>query len=311
LESLLVGAGFLLVPLLPRCIVVRLARGFGSLGYRVARRERRVGLANLDLAYGDEKSPDEKAAIIRESFQTFALGILDLFWFGAFTRRRIRRYVRFDESMQWVCESGPMVTQTAHLGNWELLGQAISLHGIPITSVATPLENPAVNWVLNRARRRTGQTIAPRTGAVRILVKKLAEGGRPGALMDQNTLPREGGAFVNFFGLPVPISLAAGMLAVHSKARMVFAYCTADREGVYTAVTESQIDTPTDRLEATRHFSEVAESVVRRHPGKWLWMYKRWKFVPEGAPIDQYPFYARRWPPPEEGAQQKDSGGEA
>jgi len=310
-ESLFAGIGFVLVPLLPRCVVVRLARGFGSLGYGIAHRERRVGLANLDLAYGDTKSSEEKVAIIRESLQTFALGILDLFWFSLFTESRIRRYVRFDASMAWVTEPGPVVAQTAHIGNWEILGQAISLHGVPITSVATPLDNPAVNWILNRARKRTGQSIAPRKGAVRALVRKLAEGGRPAALMDQNTLPDEGGAFVPFFGLPVPVSLTAGMLAAHGKARMVFAYCIADRKGLYTAFSESTLPPPTDRLVAVRHFVRVTESVIRRHPGQWLWMYKRWKFVPEGAPIDKYPFYARRWPPPEAGPQQKDSGGEA
>lgn len=311
-ESLFVGIGFLLVPLLPRPVVVALARGIGSMSYRVARRERRIGLANLDLAYGDEKSPEWKAAILREVFQTFALGMLDLFWFTLFAQRRFRRHVRLDDSMKHVVGKAPLITQTAHLGNWEMLAQGSAHNGVPVTSVVAPLTNPFADWALNRARRLSGQTVVPRKGAVRALIRTLAKGGCPALVMDQNTLPDEGGAFTEFFGLPVPVSLAAGMLALRSKVPMVFAYCIADRRGDYTCHCVPPVAPPTDSLAAARYFTGVAESVIRCYPGKWLWMYKRWKYVPEGAPIEKYPFYARRWPP-EDGAprQQEDSGSEA
>ncbi len=311
MESLLVVLGFVLVPLLPRCAVVWLARGAGSLAYRVARRERRVGLANLDTAYGDEKTPDEKAAIIREAFQTFALCGLDIFWFALFSRRRFSRHARLDKSLQYVLDEAPMITQTAHLGNWEMLAQASARAGIPVTSVVAPLSNPLADWALNLARRRAGETVVRRKGAVRALVRTLTKGGCPALVMDQNTLPDEGGAFIEFFGLPVPVSLAAGMLAVRRKVPMVFTYCVADRKGDYVAFCEPPLEQPTDALEAARYFTRVTESVIRRDPGKWLWMYKRWKYVPEGTPMDRYPFYARRWPPEAEPEQKEDTGGAA
>jgi Kdo2-lipid IVA lauroyltransferase/acyltransferase len=310
-ESLLVALGFILVPPLPRCVVVRLARGLGLLAYRVARRERLVGLANLDLAYGDEKTREEKIAILREAFQTFALCGLDIFWFALFTRRRFLRHARLDKSLQYVLDNAPMITQTAHLGNWEMLAQASARAGIPVTSVVAPLSNPLADWALNLARRRAGQTVVRRRGAVRALVRTLTKGGCPALVMDQNTLPDEGGAFIEFFGLPVPVSLAAGLLAVRRKVPMVFTYCVADRRGDYVAFCEPPLEPPADALEAARYFAGVTESVIRRDPGKWLWMYKRWKFVPEGAPIDNYPFYARKWPPEDTvPRRQEDTGGE-
>ena len=84
LELALCKLGLLAVPPLPRRMVVALAHTIAAVAWLVARRERRIGLANLDLAYGATLTPAAKRAILRESFYTFALLLLDVFWFSAF-----------------------------------------------------------------------------------------------------------------------------------------------------------------------------------------------------------------------------------
>ena len=97
-EAALLLLAFLLIPLLPRVCVVGLARFCGWSAYHLGRGLRRVALANLDVVYGDRLDAAAKQAIARESFCTFALMTLDVFWFSIQTARRIDRVVSRDES---------------------------------------------------------------------------------------------------------------------------------------------------------------------------------------------------------------------
>jgi KDO2-lipid IV(A) lauroyltransferase len=221
---------------------------------------------------------------------------MDLFWFGRFTRRRIRTWVKFDPSFDHYLNASPGIAVTGHSGNWEVMGLATALRGVSLTSVATPLPNPFVNGMLNRLRQITGQQIVAREGAVKKLIAHLKAGGSTAMLMDQNTLPRDGGEFVPFFGLPVPISKAASALAKRTGAAIVFTFCLLDSNGNYTLHALPPLNpTPTDppAYNLTKAVAQIMEEHIRKHPGQWLWMYKRWKYIPEGSPPDKYPFYAR------------------
>lgn len=290
-EVALLRVGLCLVPLLPRRMVVGLSRGLGWVGWRTAKRLRGVVLANLDVAYGADLSPAEKRRIALGSFRTAALVVLDLFWFQMDTRRRLRRWLRFDASMAEFFAPGPCVAVTAHLGNWEVLGVGLAAAGYGCTSVVAPLGSPGVDRFLMRMRTGSGQKITFKKGAVRVLMKTLRAGGRVALVVDQNTLPRDGGRFVDFFGLPVPMSKTAVMLAERTGVPLRFLYCVADRHGRYTGYLRRVNASGGDRLQG---MASVLEETVRLHPGQWLWMYKRWKYLRDGESREAYPFYARR-----------------
>jgi len=297
-ESFLVCVGFAVLPFLPRRLIRGLSSGLGNAGYRCCRQLRRIAMANLDIAFGDALPTTDKEAILRESFRTFSLLLFDIFWFAVFTSRRIRRCIRLDPSMKHYFDAGPVIATTAHFGNWEVMGLAVALRGDPSLVVATPSDNPFVDRVLNRCRRTAGQSIAPRQGAIRTVVKCLKSGGKAALLMDQNTPPSEGGVFVDFFGLPVPISKAVAALSTRSEARVVCSFCVPEEDGTYTAYALPPLQTNgkgRSAEEITQAVARTIESEIRKRPGFWLWAYKRWKYVPEGTPLEQYPFYARRY----------------
>jgi hypothetical protein len=39
---------------------------------------------------------------------------------------------------------------------------------------------------------------------------------------------------------------------------------------------------------------DVFEPVLRDHPEQWMWLYKHWRYLPEGADPAHYPAYANR-----------------
>ncbi len=278
-----------------------LARRLGAAAFRVARRDRRIALANLDLAYGEMLSAAEKLDIARGSFMAMARTLLDVLWLSRDGATRLRQWVRIPESLLARLSSGrPHILVTAHLGNWEALGQALTLAGVPLMSVAAPLANPAVDRLFLRLRERTGQIIVPREGAVRPLLRHLKQNGKVALLLDQNTKPKEGGVFADFFGRPVPVSAAPAVLALRTGAEICFGYALPLDDGAYEARLTGVIEpaksagTPTpEAVEAlTRRIVALTEEAVRRNPRLWLWSYKRWKYIAPGRSREEYPFYA-------------------
>lgn len=300
-ETALTRLGFRIIPYLPRRAVVRLAGLFGTLGYRFSRKLSRIGETNLDLAFGATRTAEEKRRILRSSFRSFSLVLLDAFWFSHRTEERIARWVSFDASFDVLFKSQPHICVTAHYGNWEVLGMAVTARGFPLHSVAKPLKNPEVDAMFIEARHKNGQKIVRREGAVRTLLRILQQQGKIALVLDQNTKLSEGGIFVPFFGLPVPVSTAPAGLALKTGANIFIGMLTPQADGSYVGEHGLELDIAPYRAEdsgvavriLTERITTELESILRSHPEHWLWTYKRWKYVPPGDNPERFPYYRR------------------
>jgi lauroyl/myristoyl acyltransferase len=298
LETALAKAAMAFVPRMTRQGVLRWARALGGFAYFFAGHLRRVGHANLDLAFRPSLNPEEKRRILQASFRNFALVMLDTFWFSRDTIARLREWVRFDAGFDAWMRTKSQICITAHLGNWEVLGMALVQRGYPLLSVAAPLENPDVDKLFNEMRVVTGQQVLPKQGVLRALLKQLKSGGKVALLLDQNTKPDEGGVFVDFFGLPVPVSSAAAALAQRTGAEVLVGACLPRPDGTYFVPNPDRVVAPaeaadTTPLMLTQAIALMTERWIRTHPQAWLWMYKRWKYVAPGRRREEYPFYAK------------------
>ncbi len=281
--------------------MLALARGLSRLAFRLSARSRRVALANLDLVFGDRYTLKEKERLARHSLYVFSLVLLDLFWFSIRTPQRIARWVEVDEALRDPARhTGPHLCVTGHYGNWELMGQVAALLGYRLVSVAAPIGSPLVDSLLIGLRRKTGQVIVPKQGALRRLMAELREGAKVAVLLDQNVKPSQGGIFVDFFGLPVPVSEAASLLAVHYRCPVMFPFCVPLPDGRYRMflfdllpMPEGQAKDPDGLRAHTQLITGVMEKVIREQPEHWLWSYKRWKHMPPGSDESLYPFYRR------------------
>jgi len=270
-----------LIPRLPRWGVLGLANLGGWLGFHFDRRGRQIGLANLDVVFGESKSPVEKKQILKTSFVTMSRTLLDTFWFAHKPAERLEKYVELDESSQVFFEPKAHICITAHFGNWEIIGQMSGLKDRPLSSIATPIKNETVNKHFIRAREATGQRIIPREGALRKLIKVLREGGKTAFLSDQNTTEAEGGIWIDCFGLPAQVTAAPAALSGRTKAEILVGFCIPQPGGRYWVYAADNFPPP-----------ETVNEILQ-HPQCWLWMYKRWKKIKPGEESAGYPFYAK------------------
>lgn len=301
-EYLLMRAGLWLIPLFPRFVILGLAWLAGTLGARFPGRLKRVGEANLTLALGETHDPAERKRILTRCYRGYALAALDMFWFHRFTRRRLKKYMVWDPSFDPVFTKEGFLCLTAHFGNWELMGTAVAALGYPLMSVAAPLRNPLCDQYLVNFRQKTGQINIPQKGAARRLLSGLKEGYRMAVLLDQNTKPGEGGVFVPFFGRQVPVSATPAALTLKVKTRVMITLCRPLPGGKYLAYSPGFIALPESDFypdparELTLRMTSAIAEAIREHPECWLWMYKRWKYIPPGGCAEDYPYYARPLP---------------
>lgn len=287
------------IPRLPRRAVLSIVAIGGRLGMRFDRRGRKIGLANLQTAFGAEKSAGERKEILRQCYITMLRTFLDVIWFGHKTEKRLARYVTVDPSVQpFLCKEN-QVCITAHYGNWELIGLAMATNGFPLHTIAMPVKNPAVNRLLIERRQVTGQKIVPRSGALKKLLTVLRNRGKAAFLVDQNTSEREGGIWADFFSLPVPVTPAPAALAAKTHSEIFIGFCRPQPKGRYHIYATDRIAPPSDAKketvqELTQKILSAIEREIRSNPEHWLWTYKRWKTAPAGSESDRWPFYCKK-----------------
>ncbi len=291
-----------LIPLLPRRVVTGLARLAGLIAVLLPLRERRIGLANLDAVFADAMDRRQKRAILRSSLSTFCLTMLDVFWFSRNPEKLMRKYVEFEQGplMDVFFQNKPAICISAHMGSWEILGQASALMGIDLASVAAPIKNKTADRTLVRLRESTGQTIVPRKGALRILIARFRKNGKAAFVLDQNTSEKEGGILVDFLGLPMRVSPAPAALAYRTGTPILLGFCLPEPGGRYRIYLTEQIDPPpydaaADQaatvLHLTQRILDGVSAEIRKHPQYWLWSYRHWRKMPGIECPPNYPRY--------------------
>ena len=69
-----------LISLLPRKTMVKVGRFYGGLAYLIWKERREIAKANLDLAFGETKTEEEKEWIAREAFKNIGATFMEFGW---------------------------------------------------------------------------------------------------------------------------------------------------------------------------------------------------------------------------------------
>ncbi len=299
-ETISFRAARVCVPLIPRRLLVCIIRFAGSATYYFAKRERRNGMANLDVVFGNTKTAAQKKSILKQSLGSFAQTMADIFWFSKHTENRVRKYQTFVPSTGPYFEHRAQLIITAHTGNWELIGLESGLLGLDIASVAAITKNASVDAMLNTLRQQTGQTIVVREGALRTLINRFRQNRKAAFVLDQNTSEEQGGIWVDFLGIPTPVSSAPAHLAYRTGTEIIFAFSHPVAGGRYEAHTGQVIQPPVYDKEQdqsivvkalTQQIMDVISMQIRNHPEHWLWSYKHWRCQAPGTASALYPAY--------------------
>lgn len=289
-----------LVPILPRGAVIGLSKLAGRVMWLLPLREKKIGLKNIDAVFGDTKTAAEKRFILTTSFSTFTQTMLDVFWFSKNPEKRIPAYIETTPEFEPFFQDKAYICITAHLGSWEVIPQVMALLGADLASIAAPIKNKQVDKLIRQMRERTGQTIIPRKGALRTLVGRLRKKGKVGFALDQNTPESNGGIFINFLGLPTPVSSAPAAMAYRTGTEIFFVFCTPRPGGKYqihsTGILQppaynKEQDADAVAKELTQQIIDRVSDAIRKQPEYWIWSYRHWRRAPGESYPPDYPDY--------------------
>ena len=294
LEYLALRAAFGALAALPLGAALRVGELAALVAYLLDRRHRRVGMRNLEIAF-PEKPIRERRRILRASFLNLGRMTAELAHLPRLSAERLRDMVRFAdeewwrEATSWERSTGVLVL-SGHFGNWELLVFAHGMRGHPVHMVHRTIANPLLDRWLNALRARAGTRTIRKRHAARAVLAALHERGLLVLPFDQNST-RGLGVFVDFFGVPASTNAGLARIALRTDAPIVPAFIVREGRSARHRVhvlpimqVERTGDPRADVVRNTQRFSAVFEDMVRRHPEQWLWMHKRWKTRPPGAP---------------------------
>jgi len=199
---------------------------------------------------------------------------------------------------EWICYEGlehfeeakrrgrGVLFATAHFGNWELSAFAHALLTEPMNVVVRPLDNAAVDRLVEARRQMSGNKLIQKKDAAREILRALGANEAVGILMDQNSSLAEG-VFVDFFGVPACANAAFTKIAARSGATVVPGFAVWEAaQNRYVLRFLPPVEISGDVQADTQRLHAVLEQVIRRNPDQWLWIHRRWKTRPPGeAPL--------------------------
>lgn len=285
---LLVRLEALIFRLLPLRFSLWTARRFGSLIYYTMDRRKSVAYANLRAAFRNKYSPAQSSRIIKEIYQNLAQSYMELIKFPQFDEAYVKKYIRI-EGLDKVKkaikdEEKGVIFLTAHFGNWELCSLTGSTIGYKMNVLARFQKLKRLNDYLNKMRGSKGANVIFKDDAVEEITDALRRREAVGILSDQDGGKR--GEFVNFLGRLASTPKGAAHFSLRTGAPIFPVFIIREKGPYHTITIEDDIsvlqsgDIKKDIHEILQRFADALAKYVKKYPGQWLWLHKRWKSTP-------------------------------
>lgn len=266
---------------------LKLGSGLGTLVFKVWGKRRQITIVNLTKAFPD-KNHAKIWNIAINVYRNIGKTLIEFIRAGVWSKEQLFKQVSFTgrEYLDGALAKGKgVVLLSAHFGNWELLGIALSAAGYKVNVLARPLDNPLLDKVVNDIRRKFGTWIIANSNSIKDVIRVLHKNETIGILMDQNLY--ENATFVDFFGELAATTPIIPLLAQKTGAAVIPIRILRLKNNQLQVIVEPEVifQANTDREEFvrknTRHCNEVIEQWIRLDPDQWFWVHNRWKTRPK------------------------------
>jgi KDO2-lipid IV(A) lauroyltransferase len=266
------------------------ARDSARLGYLVAGRQRKIALENLSLAFGQEKTAQERKRIARDCFVFLAKASIELMFLmdrPGLLKRRVELAGR-ENLGSAVSKGRGVILVSAHFGNFPLMMARLSLEGYKIAGIMRPMRDGRVEKIFLAKRNRLNiKTIysQPRKACVDNTIRSLRKNELVFIPIDQNF--GTGGVFVDFFGRKAATATGPVVLAQRTGAALLPCFIIRQEDDTHRIIFEPPLvleerggKEETITLNIQR-LTNIIESYIRRYPAEWGWIHRRWKSTPK------------------------------
>lgn len=275
------GVSFLIC-LLPYNGVLWLGKVLGKLYYRIAGRQRRRALQQIQESLGIPRETAERH--IKSLFGKLGQTFLEMLYMPALSPEKMHRYVTIENRhflAEAVQEGRGVVLLTAHVGNWEWLGASLAMDDFPLAAVIKRQPNDQHTRILNEYREMAGIEIFARgTTELVSAARAIKQGKILGFLADQDA--GHNGLFIKFLGKMSSTPAGPAIFAKKFKAPIVPVFMVRKPDGGHRIMVlkpfyyEDTGHEAEDTYRITVKMTAIIENMIRQYPDEWLWFQKRW-----------------------------------
>ena len=167
---------------------------------------------------------------------------------------------------------------SGHFNNFELMAMQIEKEGINCAAIYRPLNNPYLNKVMEKIRKRDickKQIKKGRTGT-RELVKLLKEGASIALMVDQRV--REGEKVTFFNHLATSTTIPAQFIKKY-ECDLVPIYIERKNKIYFKMYVSKPIKISKNKssFEITKFINQILEKMILKNIDQWIWTHDRWK----------------------------------
>lgn len=260
-----------------------LAGRLGAWARFVDFRHRRHARDSLVLRYGEEGA----AAKVRGVFRELGHLVAELPLLEGLDPEELVELVVAEEGRAHIdamaADPRGTVLLSAHLGNWELLGQLLAHYGLaPLNGVYRPLDNPILDRHLRANRERHGVRAIDRWNASRSILQALRRGEVVAMLADQNT-PGTDRVRLPFLGEEARVPTSVARFARKTNSPILPAFLLREGPQRFRLVALAPIepgnfaDTEDGLRDLTAEVVAAMEAGIARAPAQWFWVHRRWR----------------------------------
>ena len=273
---------------LPLGVQAVLGRGFGWLLHAVGRKRRGVALRNLELCM-PELSAQQRQALVLEHFKLLGRSLLErgVLWYAS--AERLKRLIHVEGDVHLAERSQRSVMWLVpHFLAVDVAGTAVQLfQSKDGCNIYTAQSNTVLDAALRRGRYRfSNAAMFTRQQSALPMVRAIKR-GMPFFNPSDMDFGRRDAAFVPFFGHPAATLLAPSKLShsLNMIVQPIVAEMLPAGQGWRITFMPAWTDWPTDDPVAdAAAMNRFVETQIRKHPAQYLWVHKRFKTRPEGAP---------------------------
>ena len=279
----------LIVKVIPTNYLYAFAKNVAALAYVFAKKQRRIALDSLHIAFGKEKSAQEIERIAKDCFMYMAKGAVELMFF--FDKpQALKKLVSIEgrENLDKALARGQgVILVSAHFGNFPLLLGRLAVEGYKAGGIMKPMHDAKMEKIFLEKREKYGvRTIYshPRNTCVSNTISALRNNELLFIPIDQNF--GTGGVFVDFFGKKAATATGPVILAQRTKAALIPCFILRQPDDKHKIIFEPELKLEEGKdhqdfiLVNIQRLTNIIESYIRKYPAEWGWIHRRWKSKP-------------------------------
>lgn len=270
----------------------RLGTGIGKLMYRLKIR-RKTAMTNLDIVYGETKTPEEKERIYEGSMINLGRVVVN------YLRLPFMGPDFWENNCDWKNESilkdamnrkkGALLI-AGHIGMMDLPGGKFGMGGYPVAVIGKNIKNPAIDrFVVETRNAMNLGTIHPKNSMERIFAG-IRRGEAIAMAVDQN-MKQKYGIFLDWMGRKASSVRSPAYVARETGAPVIAGYCYQKDADRFEVVITEEIrwepvpgDPEKELAVNAQKQSDAFQRIIYDHPELWFWIHRRFKNQPEGVP---------------------------